>query len=198
MRSRYYPRSAATLRRIIILILQSKAWSVIYGGIIPLAVIVAWAALLRPDAHFAQVTILGLLAALALSSFLTDIIKNAVGRPRPDLLSRCKPEKGTPEYELVTFSVCSETNQHILHEGWRSFPSGHSSFAFGGLGYLGLYVILHSLNLILDMRGARAGLIAGLRILHQIAFLQANCMRFDPGRTWHAWFSPPHLSWVLS
>jgi diacylglycerol diphosphate phosphatase / phosphatidate phosphatase len=110
----------------------------VYAGIVPLAVIVVWAALLRPDVHFAQVTILGLLVTLALSSFLTDIIKNAVGRPRPDLISRCKPEKGTPENALVTFQVCSESNLHVLHEGWRSFPSGHSSFAFGGLGYLGL------------------------------------------------------------
>lgn len=83
-------------------------------------------------------TILGLIATLATTSFVTDIIKNAVGRPRPDLLSRCHPTKGTPEDVLVDFTICSATDQHILHEGWRSFPSGHSSFAFGGLGYLAL------------------------------------------------------------
>ncbi|KJF60168.1 PAP2 domain-containing protein, variant 2 [Coccidioides immitis RS] len=68
-----------------------------------------------------------------------DVVKNAVGRPRPDLISRCKPEKGTPAHTLVSFNVCLETDHHILHEGWRSFPSGHSSFAFGGLGYLSLF-----------------------------------------------------------
>ncbi|KAL2217304.1 PAP2 domain protein [Thermoascus aurantiacus ATCC 26904] len=114
-------------------------WSIIYAGFIPLIIILVWIALFRPGTHKAHVTVLGLLATLALTSFVTDVIKNAIGRPRPDLLSRCKPEKGTAEHELVTFKVCTQTNQHILDEGWRSFPSGHSSFAFGGLGYLSLF-----------------------------------------------------------
>lgn len=84
---------------------------------------------------------LGFLSSLIITSFLTDIIKNSVGRPRPDLISRCRPEKGTPEHTLVAFTVCLETDHHILHEGWRSFPSGHSSFAFAGLGYLSLYAL---------------------------------------------------------
>ena len=111
----------------------------IYAGITPFAVLLLWAALIRPGLHRAHVTILGLLTSHALSSFLTDVIKNAVGRPRPDLIARCKPAKGTPEHQLVTFEVCTETDHHILHDGWRSFPSGHSSFAFAGLGYLALF-----------------------------------------------------------
>ncbi|GAD97594.1 cytomegalovirus gH-receptor family protein, putative [Paecilomyces variotii No. 5] len=116
-------------------------WSIIYAGIIPLLIIFAWASTFRPDAHKFHITVLGLLVTLTLSSFITDVIKNAVGRPRPDLISRCKPEKGTAEHLLVTFKVCTQTNLHILDEGWRSFPSGHSSFSFGGLGYLSLYVV---------------------------------------------------------
>jgi diacylglycerol diphosphate phosphatase/phosphatidate phosphatase len=104
----------------------------------PLIALILWAAIIRPGTHKAHVTILGLLTTLALSSFLTDIIKNAVGRPRPDLIARCKPDETTSPYVLVTFSVCTQTNRRILEEGWRSFPSGHSSFAFGGLGYLSL------------------------------------------------------------
>lgn len=119
-------------------------WSIIYSGLIPLAIIALWAVVARSNAHFAHVSILGLLATLLITSFVTDIIKNAVGRPRPDLISRCSPEKGTPEHALVAFTVCNATNQHILDEGWRSFPSGHSSFAFGGLGYLSLYVPIQS------------------------------------------------------
>ncbi|KAI9869224.1 MAG: hypothetical protein M1813_000012 [Trichoglossum hirsutum] len=69
-----------------------------------------------------------------------QIVKNSVGRPRPDLIDRCKPTKGTPEHVLVNIEVCSETGGHILQDGWRSFPSGHSSFAFGGLGYLALFL----------------------------------------------------------
>ena len=75
-----------------------------------------------------------------LTTFITDVVKNSVGRPRPDLIARCKPKKDTPEHALVTIEVCTERNHHILHDGWRSFPSGHSSLAFSGLGFLALYV----------------------------------------------------------
>lgn len=77
--------------------------------------------------------------SIVLTLFVTDTIKNTVGRPRPDLISRCKPAPGTPIDKLVTIDVCTETNHHMLHDGWRSFPSGHSSFAFSGLGYLALF-----------------------------------------------------------
>jgi diacylglycerol diphosphate phosphatase/phosphatidate phosphatase len=78
-------------------------------------------------------------SSIFLTLFITDVIKNAVGRPRPDLISRCKPAAGTPKDLLVTFEVCTETDHHTLHDGWRSFPSGHSSFAFSGLGFLALF-----------------------------------------------------------
>ncbi|MCJ1309804.1 hypothetical protein MMC25_003465 [Agyrium rufum] len=110
----------------------------LYAGLLPLLTILLWTLLLRPPFHKAHVTTLGLFISLILTSFLTDIIKNSVGRPRPDLIARCKPEKGTPEHSLVTWEVCTETRHHRLHDGWRSFPSGHSSFAFAGLGYLAL------------------------------------------------------------
>lgn len=113
-------------------------WLFIYAAVVPLATLVAWAALLQPGAHKAHVTILGLFISLILTAFITDIIKNAVGRPRPDLLSRCKPREGTPAHELVTFAICSTPSSHTLHDGWRSFPSGHSSFSFAGLGYVAL------------------------------------------------------------
>jgi diacylglycerol diphosphate phosphatase / phosphatidate phosphatase len=36
--------------------------------------------------------------------------------------------------------VCTETDHHTLQDGWRSFPSGHSSFAFSGLGFLAIFL----------------------------------------------------------
>lgn len=116
----------------------SVSWLFVYAGAIPLAILVLWALLFRPGAHKAHVTILGFFISLILTSFITDVVKNAVGRPRPDLIARCKPEKGAPAHALVTFEICTETDHHTLHDGWRSFPSGHSSFAFSGLGYLAL------------------------------------------------------------
>ena len=97
-------------------------------------------AVTRSSAHKHHVTILGFAIALVLTSFLTDLVKNTVGRPRPDLLARCKPAADAPRDTLVTIAVCTEPAHHKLHDGWRSFPSGHSSFSFAGLGYLSLFL----------------------------------------------------------
>lgn len=130
-----YDSSSHPARCILIL---SLVWSVILAGVIPFGIILAWSAMLRPGVQKTQVTVLGLLVALTLTSFLTDLVKNAVGRPRPDLLSRCKPARGTSANVLVSWTVCTQSNQQVLQEGWRSFPSGHSSFSFAGLGYFSL------------------------------------------------------------
>jgi len=114
--------------------------SFVYAGAIPLAVIMFWVAASRSGLHKLHVAVLAFLIGNLLTSFVTDLVKNAVGRPRPDLISRCKPAAGTPDNVLVTFEVCTETDHHILHDGWRSFPSGHSSFAFSGLGFLALFL----------------------------------------------------------
>ncbi|MCJ1463878.1 hypothetical protein MMC07_002487 [Pseudocyphellaria aurata] len=114
------------------------SWNIVYAGFLPLFILALWAAVSQPGVHKAHVTILGLFISLMLTSFLTDIVKNSVGRPRPDLISRCKPRNDTAQHVLVTIEVCTETDHHTLHDGWRSFPSGHSSFAFSGLGYLAL------------------------------------------------------------
>lgn len=106
----------------------------------PLGILVVWALVVRPGTHKAHVTILGWFISMILTLFITDVIKNAVGRPRPDLIARCKPKPGTPAHQLVTFEVCTEQDHHVLHDGWRSFPSGHSSFSFSGLGYLALFI----------------------------------------------------------
>jgi len=113
--------------------------NILYSCGIPLLILFAWSLLFRPGVHKAHVTILGLFVSVILSVFLTDIIKNAVGRPRPDLIARCKPMKGTSEHTLVTIAVCTQRDHHTLQDGWRSLPSGHSSLSFSGLGYLALF-----------------------------------------------------------
>lgn len=112
----------------------------LYGGGVPLAFMILWLAVSRAPFHKFHVTILAFFISMTLASALTDLIKNAVGRPRPDLISRCKPAEGTPTHTLVDWTVCTETHHHVLHDGWRSFPSGHSSFSFAGLGFLSLFL----------------------------------------------------------
>ncbi|KXJ88620.1 PAP2 domain protein [Microdochium bolleyi] len=112
----------------------------VYALFVPLGFLFVYNSISRASFHKHHNTILGLAISLILASFLTDIVKNTVGRPRPDLISRCKPRAGTKPNVLVTIDVCTETDHHTLHDGWRSFPSGHSSFSFAGLGYLALFL----------------------------------------------------------
>lgn len=114
--------------------------NIILAGVAPLTILAIWAVVTRPGIHKAHVTILGFIISLFFTYLLTAIVKKAVGRPRPDFISRCKPELGTPEHDLVSIAVCTQTDFHILNDGFRSFPSGHSSWAFSGLGYLSLFL----------------------------------------------------------
>jgi diacylglycerol diphosphate phosphatase/phosphatidate phosphatase len=85
---------------------------------------------------------LGAVLGLSLTGAVTQVVKLTVGRPRPDVLDRCQPNAGLsdPPYQLSNSTICTQTNIAILRDGFRSFPSGHSSLSFAGLGFLAFYL----------------------------------------------------------
>ena len=122
--------------------------------------------------------------SLALAAAITEFTKVTVGRPRPgacprssvasgvpssqractaDLISRCIPKPGSVDpspWGLSNSTICTQTDHYIMTDGWRSFPSGHSSrtpsvlrahehqfltvaaftVSFAGLGFLAFYI----------------------------------------------------------
>lgn len=70
---------------------------------------------------------------------MTDIIKITAGRPRPDFFWRCFPDgKINNNSQIIQ---CTNTNIKDIYQGYKSFPSGHASFAFLSLGFISFYFV---------------------------------------------------------
>ncbi|KAG0045924.1 hypothetical protein BGZ83_008858 [Gryganskiella cystojenkinii] len=84
--------------------------------------------------------------SVLMTTMFTQVIKVTVGKHRPDFLSRCQPMQNgalitqDEPLKLWTIDVCTQTDAAILKDGFRSFPSGHSSTAFSGLFYIALWL----------------------------------------------------------
>ncbi|CAH6720073.1 hypothetical protein CLIB1444_03S03796 [[Candida] jaroonii] len=111
--------------------------------------------------------LLSLTGAMSSQLMVTCILKNICGLPRPDLISRCQPDDQiAPIYELSNIAICNG-NQQFIDEGFRSFPSGHSSTIFCGM-------VITSLNIsgklqVFDKRGI------SLKVLISIVPLMIAC-----------------------
>ncbi|TKA58554.1 hypothetical protein B0A53_00295 [Rhodotorula sp. CCFEE 5036] len=116
---------------------------IVYAGIIPLVLMALIALVWRRSFWDLHASILGLLLSVSLTTVFTQVVKVCVGRPRPDLIDRCQPVEGATNaavYGLATVAICTVQSGHIIDDGFKSFPSGHSSFAWAGLGYFALYL----------------------------------------------------------
>ncbi|XP_014088745.1 PA-phosphatase related-family protein DDB_G0275547 [Bactrocera oleae] len=91
--------------------------------------------------------------ALGLNGVTTSLLKITVGRHRPDFFYRCFPNgivvlnNATDSNGSLDYYNCTGDLRQIC-EGRKSFPSGHASFAFVGLGFIAIYVAakLHALS----------------------------------------------------
>lgn len=95
--------------------------------VVPFIIITFVALAIKRSLHDWHHGLLGLLLSLSLTSMLTEILKITVGRPRPDFIDRCQPIEGSvdPIYGLSNLDICTRTD--LLKDGFKSFPSGHSS-----------------------------------------------------------------------
>ncbi|XP_043651950.1 phospholipid phosphatase 5 isoform X2 [Drosophila teissieri] len=84
--------------------------------------------------------------ALCMNGIPTSVLKITVGRPRPDYFYRCFPDGvmvlNTTSSGLDSFSLDFNCTGHSgdINEGRKSFPSGHSSFAFASFGFIAYYI----------------------------------------------------------
>ncbi|KXN72485.1 PAP2-domain-containing protein [Conidiobolus coronatus NRRL 28638] len=100
---------------------------------------------------FVHIAIIGLFFNLALGAFIIQLLKNLVGRLRPDFIDRCIPnEASLGSTLLLTLDICTQTNPWTLRDGTQSFPSGHAANTFGSLLFLALYF-----NLIFQLKNSR-------------------------------------------
>ncbi|XP_044494523.1 lipid phosphate phosphatase 2-like isoform X2 [Mangifera indica] len=114
-------------------------WAVpLIGILLPFIIICAYY-FFRKDVYDLHHAILGLLYSVLVTGVITDAIKDAVGRPRPDFFWRCFPN-GTGIFDHVTKNVLCTGDKTVIKEGHKSFPSGHTSWSFAGLGFLALYL----------------------------------------------------------
>ncbi|TMX00176.1 hypothetical protein EJD97_001297 [Solanum chilense] len=113
-------------------------WAVpVYAVLLPMVVFLL-IYFRRRDVYDLHHAILGLLFSVVVTAVITGAIKDAVGRPRPDFFWRCFPD-GKEVYNKWGDVVC-HGDKNVVREGHKSFPSGHTSLSFAGLGFLSLYL----------------------------------------------------------
>ena len=87
--------------------------------------------------------VFALISSVFLTALTTNMVKVMVSRPRPNFLSVCFGS-ATPNYqsnnEYGGFPICT-ASRSAIKEHLKSFPSGHSSFAAAGLGFLTYYLL---------------------------------------------------------
>ncbi|KAK4608518.1 hypothetical protein RGQ29_002079 [Quercus rubra] len=138
------------------------------------------------DLHHAT---LGLLFSVLITAVITEAIKDAVGRPRPDFFWRCFPDGKPAFYPTIAGNSTANVSgdvmcsgiKSVIKEGYKSFPSGHTSGSYAGLGFLAWY--LSGKIRVFDRRGHVAKLC--IIFLPLLVAALVGVSRVDDN--WHHW-----------
>ncbi|CAA2980872.1 lipid phosphate phosphatase 2-like [Olea europaea subsp. europaea] len=155
-------------------------WAVPMIAIILPSIVIIVFYFIRHDVYDLHQAILGLLFSVLVTGVITDAIKDAVGRPRPDFFWRCFPD-GKGVFHPVTRNVQCTGLKSVIKEGHKSFPSGHTSWSFAGLGFLAWY--LSGKIRVFDRRGHVAKLC--ITFLPLLVAALVGISRVDD--YWHHW-----------
>lgn len=104
--------------------------------LVPLIIQYTWMAKKKIDRETNYKVCLGFLGACLFTVALTENMKNIVGRPRPDFLARCMPDRS---------GGCTGDKKEIL-KGRQSFPSGHTSSTFCSITFLAWFCHMIGMN----------------------------------------------------
>ncbi|CAL5374240.1 unnamed protein product [Camellia sinensis] len=156
-------------------------WAVpIYAILFPCVIFLVYY-ISRRDVYDLHHAVLGILFSALITGVITESIKDAVGRPRPNFFWRCFKD-GLPVFNPSTLDVmCTNKNLEVIKEGYKSFPSGHTSWSFAGLGFLSWY--LSGKIRVFDRRGHIAKLC--IVILPYLLASLVGVSRVDD--YWHHW-----------
>ncbi|KAL2990289.1 hypothetical protein AAZX31_11G190500 [Glycine max] len=105
---------------------------------IPMFIFVAFY-LARRDVYDLHLATLGLMFSSLIIGVITDSIKDVVGRPRPNFFQRCFLDN-IPVFHKGNGDVVCTGIKAVIKEGYKSFPSEHTSWSFAGLGFLSWYL----------------------------------------------------------
>eukprot|EP00128_Syssomonas_multiformis_P004267 Colp12_sorted_trinity150504_noHs@8718 len=112
---------------------------------------------------------LGFILCVFLNGVLTNLLKVMIGRPRPSFFYRCYPDGVYHE------GLCTGPESQVK-EGFKSFPSGHTSWAFSGLGYFSLF-LCGQLRLMSERKGQVWKLLTILLPLFVAVYVAASRVR---------------------
>lgn len=126
------------------------SWSMFLPPVVIVAIVTLFTPL-KYKFYFIYVANLCYYCGLFTTVMVTDVLKNWIGRLRPDFLDRCKPlPEAVPNVLYLAKDICSTykpgTGEYAkLMDGFRTTPSGHSSMAFS-LGVFLTMFLLSQLN----------------------------------------------------